>query len=519
LSRRKAPFRMDRPNSIGIKPNVLIMKILSRLILSILWVGGVLAQNPTTVSGELQGTINWKGTILVKGDVIVAKNSELNIAAGTRVLFANTDQLKEGSDKTRCELNIRGTLIAHGQSNSKIVFTSAVESPRMGDWYGIELLYSEANNILEYCQIEYAHNGITVKNSQGLISHTEFRYNFNAGIVTEVKSNPLIRQCIISENGYAGVVCDLGATPILSNNLITQNPIGIILFSNSKPNLGSMNNDADYNQGENRIINNEQYEIYNHSNQTILAQNNYWGKESATQIDKILYDYNDNSKYGKIDYEPIYHERNTRPPIEQFAALTQNTVRTRSGNTPPAQTARIRSGEANRNNAPANTRHTQTERAATVPIQSQSVNSTAASSQNTTPANSVTDTILLTSAAEVQPLNTTNKEISEPEAPAPVVDYSQVFLEVFIDGGKKEYVKRPKLEITNILRNFASKGEIRVKVNVSPSGDIESTSILKGMNEILDKAVLETVNQYKYKPGRVKGQPVRFTTTELFRFE
>ena len=495
------------------------MKIIFESVLIILCVGRLVAQAPIPVRGELRGTITWKGTVLVNGDVTIAKNAELQIAAGTRVIFSpNSDQMKEGSDKTRCELIIRGTLVARGQSSAKIIFTSAAEAQRMGDWYGIELLYSETKNILEYCQVEYAHNGITIKNSQGQISNSEFRYNFNAGITTELKSNPVIRQCVISENGYAGVVCDLGASPMLSNNLITQNPIGVILFNTAKANLGSMNNDVNYNRGENRIINNEQYEVYNHSNHPILAQNNYWGKETSAQIEKILYDSNDNSKYGKINFEPVYRERNTRPAVEQFAVLTQAPAASRNKPSPAAQANRTKPAEANRNNTQVAGRNTPAQPVPPVQNQNPSANTSAPGSQDRATQNSVTDTIMLASAGEIQPLNT-NTEISEPEVAAPVVDYSQVFLEVFIDGGKKEYVDRPKFEVTNILRNFISKGEIRVKVNVSPSGDIESASILKGMNDILDKAVLETINQYRYKPGRVNGQAVRFTTTELFRFE
>jgi len=502
------------------------MKINMTLVLILLLAGQIGAQVATTeVSGEIRGTINWSGTILIKGDVNVAKNSQLNIAAGTRVLFAaNSDQLKDGDDKTRCELNIRGILVARGQSTRKIVFTSAAPAPRMGDWYGIQLLYSEANNILENCQVEYAHNGITIKNSQGQIANSEFRYNFNAGIVAEIKSNPVIRGCIITGNGYAGVVCNLGASPVLSNNLITQNPIGVILFGTSKPNLGSLNNDINYNQGENRITSNEQYEIYNHSNQTILAQNNVWSESSPAQIDKIIYDFNDNNKYGKIEYLPVFRERTGRTNLEQYAALNQSAVTVQASAQASAQAPgqrgqqnQSRPAETNRNNVAA----TNNVPEAVSPAANQTQTQTAQTTANLNPAASTEqspENIPLAAAEEVKPLNT-SKGTTEPEAASTVIDYSQVFLEVFIDGGKKEYVRRPKLEITNMLRNFVSKGEVRVKVNISPSGEIESTSILKGLNEILDKAVLETVQQYKYKPGKVNGQPVRFTTTELFRFE
>ena len=478
----------------------------------------VWAQIPTEVTGEIRGTINWTGLILIKGDVTVAKGSQLIIAPGTRVLFtANSDQTREGSDKTRCELNIRGTLIARGQGSRKIIFTSAAESPRMGDWYGLQFLYSETKNVLEYCQVEYAHNGVTIKNSQGQISNSELRYNFNAGLVTELKSNPLIKQCIISENGYAGVVCDLGSTPVLTSNIITQNPIGLIVFSTSKPNLGSLNNDPKYNQGRNTISNNEQYDLYNHSNQSIPAQNNSWGKENAAQIDKSLYDYNDNSKYGKIEYTPIYREQGGRPNLNEFTALAQTETASRNTNQQTAQRTlqQARPRPTNQNISAVTPPTRNPEQVNQNQILTRSAQSD--SLPNNVQENTVPDSIFLAAAEEIQPLTST--ETTKPESSVPAIDYNQVFLEAFIDGKKKVYQKRPQLQVTNILRNVMKKGEIRVKVMVSATGEIESASILKGLNPILDTAVLETVSKYKYKPGLVNGQPVRFTTTELFRFE
>jgi TonB family protein len=479
-------------------------------------------QIPAEVSGEIRGTINWSGFVLIKGDVTITKGSQLIIAPGTRILFApGGDQLREGSDKTRCELSIRGTLIARGQGNRKIIFSSAADSPRMGDWYGIQFLYSETGSVLEYCQIEYAHNGVMIKNSQVQISNSEFRYHFNAGVVTELKSNPLLKQCLISENGYAGVVCDLGSTPVLTGNIITQNPIGLIVFGTSKPNLGSLTNDADFNQGRNTISNNEQYDLYNHSNQSILAQNNSWGKDNSSQIDKILYDSADNSKYGKIEYTPVYREQGGRPAINEFAVVVQ--AGTVSGNAGPqssrqaAPETRPRTG--NRNAATTSPPPRTVEQRPSIPVQDGSLTQ----NEQTNPlpaagaATMIPDSINLAAVEEIQPLNST--ETTETQISEPVIDYTQVFLEVFIDGGKKIYLERPKLQVTNVLRNVIKKGEIRVKVTVSTTGDIESVSILKGMNTILDTAVLETVSNYKYRPGHVNGHPVRFTTTELFRFE
>jgi TonB family protein len=104
-------------------------------------------------------------------------------------------------------------------------------------------------------------------------------------------------------------------------------------------------------------------------------------------------------------------------------------------------------------------------------------------------------------------------------AGASQIDYEQTFLEVFLDGGEKNYSHKQKFRVTNVLRNVLQTGEIRVKVHVDKDGKVQSASILRGLNEILDEAILETVRKYRYMPGKVNGQPVRFSTSEVFRFQ
>ena len=67
-------------------------------------------------------------------------------------------------------------------------------------------------------------------------------------------------------------------------------------------------------------------------------------------------------------------------------------------------------------------------------------------------------------------------------------------------------------------KRFLQPGTIRVRVIVGKNGKVESTSILKGINEILDQAALDAANQFEYKTGTLKGKPIRFSTTELFVF-
>ena len=79
----------------------------------------------TTVlqGGELSGSNSWQGIIRIQGDIIIPVGSRLTIQPGTQILFdASNDRTKSGSDKTRCELVVRGSLFARGQANNKIMF-------------------------------------------------------------------------------------------------------------------------------------------------------------------------------------------------------------------------------------------------------------------------------------------------------------------------------------------------------------------------------------------------------------
>ena len=94
-----------------------------------------------------------------------------------------------------------------------------------------------------------------------------------------------------------------------------------------------------------------------------------------------------------------------------------------------------------------------------------------------------------------------------------------MFLEPFLDTHGKKVIRKEKLVITETMQKVLEPGEVRVKVIVAKNGSVESASVLRGINPILDNAILNTVRKYRYEPGMVNGKPVRFSTNELFRFK
>ena len=60
---------------------------------------------------------------------------------------------------------------------------------------------------------------------------------------------------------------------------------------------------------------------------------------------------------------------------------------------------------------------------------------------------------------------------------------------------------------------------MNVTVWVNKEGEVDSAKVLRGLNAVLDKAVLETVRQYKYESGKINGQEVNFQAMEVFNFD
>jgi hypothetical protein len=492
-----------------------MMKNINLILLLILVFVSTSHSQVQRINGEkISGNANWQGTVILAGDVIIEQNSRLIIEPGTKVLFEpNQDLTKGGSDKTRSELIVKGTLIARGLPGRKITFSSNSTTPRMGDWYSIEFLHLKTGTLLEYCLVQYAHNGLTIKNSNILINNCEFHYNYHAGIRTEVKANPEINNSIMSENGYAGLICELGSRPVLTDNLVSLNRIGMVVFSLSQPNLGNLTPGEDYNPGRNSIYGNEEFDLYNHSNKKVFAENNHWGDDGRSAIAIKVYDSDDNSKYGNVDYMPVMRQSGQQN-LGSMLLLAQNT----SEQSTNASTTLI----------------VQETSQTTITVDKSSPATNDSSLQNLTVQDLVnTENVnqenmeLSKELEEMSPLIASTSPPERQVRQLPVdskevksqIDYNQVFLEIFLDGGIKKYIYKPKVETTRLHRSIRQKGQIRIKVVVGRDGKVENASILRGINDIIDRVVIETVEKYEYQTGKINGKAVRFTTSEVFRLE
>jgi len=160
-------------------------------------------------SGEISTDEVWSGTVLVDGDVIVAKGNSLTIDRGAKIKFAKN-----------VKIIIDGTLYAEGQPNKTITFTSNETEPKTGDWGGLIFNESGLNSKLEYCIFQF-HTQIICRTDSLKMSNCIIAEGSIAGIIFEIAS-PTFEDNMITKNG-TGVICDKSASPNISHNSITAN--------------------------------------------------------------------------------------------------------------------------------------------------------------------------------------------------------------------------------------------------------------------------------------------------------
>ena len=476
------------------------------------------AQNTVIPGKIIKGSERWFGTVIIEGDVIIKPGGRLVIEPGTKVLFrAGLDKRRAGRDKTRSELIVRGMLIANGTINAKIRFSSASAQPRMGDWYGISIMNPRSTCIINYCVVEYAYNGINVKKSQPKISSSQIQFNYNAGIVVELKATPKINGNIITENGYAGLICNTGAAPVLTDNLITLNEIGIINFRTARPNLGNLTRGPGYNPGRNSIFDNREYNIHNHSSEELKAENASWGSKDEKIINALIFDAGDDKKYGTVDIKPIMGGGLN---LDEKILLSQNTTQPPGANPPqtaPPETRQTNNGQAAANLSP--------------PKAAQEASALAAADQNkgdTTalkklpeklPADTLSEKpdsallVLEQPPAKTQP----EKQLQPEEKKEPEIDYNQVFLDAFLDKGR--VIKKTVTPVVDdTRRGLGAHGRIIVRVVVGKMGRVESARVLKGLNPYYDQLAMDAAMKFVFEQGTIKGIPVRFSSSLIFEF-
>jgi hypothetical protein len=99
--------------------------------------------------------VTWRGTVLIRGALVVAPQATLRIEPGTAVRFVRV----EGGVK-KARLVVMGRIQCIGTAERPILFSTDARTPVKGDWGGILLLSTEKHNQFEHTAVEGAETGL-----------------------------------------------------------------------------------------------------------------------------------------------------------------------------------------------------------------------------------------------------------------------------------------------------------------------------------------------------------------------
>lgn len=183
-------------------------------------------ENVTSYGNEsLLSTVVWKDKIVVDGVVRVPAKSKLIIMPGTIVEFRKHDSNGDGIGENG--LLVMGMLIAKGTRENPIIFRSAEQEKKKGDWDAINIYTSDGvQNLIEYCQIEHGFRALHFHFSNVAVHHSILRNNFRGLQFQE--SLVEVRETDIYDNNSSIRARD--SEIVLADNRIFNNYVGPNVF-------------------------------------------------------------------------------------------------------------------------------------------------------------------------------------------------------------------------------------------------------------------------------------------------
>jgi parallel beta-helix repeat protein len=182
-----------------------------------------LTVSATYVEGEIMQDTIWTlldSPFVVSKNVTVSSNATLTIEPGVEVRFGGN-----------FSIIVRGRLNASGTPDKMITFTSNKYNSTKADWGTIILLNRTIQSTLAYCSVEYATNGITIRNASAEIQNCEITNNLQNGVTIENGTVEIMNN-VISNNSQSGIYITGDNQITIQNNTIRANADGILLTGN-----------------------------------------------------------------------------------------------------------------------------------------------------------------------------------------------------------------------------------------------------------------------------------------------
>jgi hypothetical protein len=225
---------------------------------------------------DIEGSITWRGIVVIPKTITVATGGTLRVAPRTRVLFS------EGTG-----LAVKGRIIADGEREGRIYFSSAAKK-EPASWEEILLEHADGSSF-RHCTIEDATWGIHSHFTRLEVSNTLFRNN-TGGI--RFRSGPVgIRDSVFSANNV-GIRSYRGNASI-TGNVIAGNETGIFVREKGGG-LTIRGNNIAANTGFN-------IRVGDFNDEDVDARENWWG--AGNPLDTIM-DGRKEPGIGTVIFEP-----------------------------------------------------------------------------------------------------------------------------------------------------------------------------------------------------------------------
>lgn len=209
-------------------------------------------ENITDANSAIDNDTTWgpsEGcpTVTISANVEVRNNATLTIEAGTTIKFNPNIKFVVGLDNPD---DPSGTLIARGEPNKPIIFTTNQAQPTPKDYWdqitfdqsSTDASFDNSGNytvgsIIQYAIIEYAGQGdsnecenssvgaLCIDTSSPYIDHSTIRYNSTVGIRIIRGSKSRVTNNLITHNkgSDGGGIASLFSSPIIRGNIMSHN--------------------------------------------------------------------------------------------------------------------------------------------------------------------------------------------------------------------------------------------------------------------------------------------------------
>ncbi len=231
----------------------------------------------------------WRGSILIDGEVKVAKGAVLTIEPGTDIAFVPKDLNQDGlGDGT---LNIEGRLRALGTPEAPIRFRSAAEHPQPGDWLEIHADFSKEIH-LRYCEIRDSAYTLHAHFTRGLVEDCHIHNNIDGCRLGEATFT--WRHNLIENNQGKGINFR-NAKVEIRRNLIRRNGAGIFLFESDRTSVVEENN---------ILLNRDNFRLGDFYAADVQLGENWWGSADPEQVAEGIFDRRQDPGIGTVTLTP-----------------------------------------------------------------------------------------------------------------------------------------------------------------------------------------------------------------------